>query len=292
MSSTGNGIVLTERVGRSIMEMRAEELALKRAKRNAEVGKNLASAVADVAIVPDWIDELRRVSPISRVHSYLMPYWYRVGQRWVLYDVLPIEAIDDELDTGSGFTGAELRVIMDGPRPSERLDPVPISDTQHEMWRVWHGFARPYWVLQGDQGGHQVHFSPDQSTALLRMGLPSEPPKIGDLNPCPFDNRVIQQLQHLNRLHQFQDSIDRLRQSGSPEAAKAEQERIERMVRESEMAFIEAQMRPLVEMSMSLVSGSNTRSEHDDQIVRVAPGTASRAKDAYDRYRETGDYTL
>ena len=292
-----NAIRVVENVGRTILEMRAEELRQKRAARNADAGKNLPNAVADIAIVPDWFPLLVEDSPRSTVHSYLMPYWYRAGERWVLYDVLPVDAIDDEQDTGSGMSGKELKDIMAGPRPSDRedwkdLEHWPVSDTQHEMFRRWKGFARPYWVLQGENGGHQVRFSPDQATALLRMGLPSEPPRIGSLPPCPYDNRARAQLRHLNRLHQLEDSIDRLRRSGSPEAAKAEQDRVEREIRESEMAFIEAQMRPVVDMSMSLVSGSNTRSEHDDQLVRVAPGMASRAKDAYDRYRETGDYTL
>lgn len=285
-------VKLPERIGRSIMEMRAEELAQKRAARNIDAGKNVPNAVADVQVVPDWLADLRAVSPMSTLHSYLMPYWYRAGQRWVLYDVLPIAAIDDELDTGSGVNGAELKAIMAGPRPSELPRDVPVSDTQHEMFRAWGGFARPYWVLQGDSGGHQVNFSPDQASALLRMGLPAEPPRIGSLPPCPFDNRVAQQLRHLNRLHQFQDSIDRLRASGSADAARAETERIERMVRESEMAFIEAQMRPVVDMSMSLARGANTRSEHDDQLMHVESGMASRAKDAYDRYKETGDWSL
>jgi hypothetical protein len=285
-------VKLPEHVGRSIMEMRAEELAQKRAARNAGVGVNIPNAVQDVQITPDWIADLHADSPVSTVHSYLMPYWYRAGQRWVLYDVLPVDAIDDELDTGSGITGADLKALMAGPRPSDRSDDVPISDTQHEMFRLWKGFARPYWVLQGENGGHQVHFSPDQSSALLRMGLPSEPPRIGDLPPCPYDNRARMQIRHLNRLHQFSDSIDQLRKSGSPEAAKAERERIERMIRESEMAFIEAQMRPVVDMSMSLARGANTRSEHADELVQVESGMASRAKDAYDRYKETGEWTI
>jgi hypothetical protein len=298
MSPVSGGRVL-ESVGRTILEMREEELRQKRAARNIDAGKNLPNAVADVSIAApaEWEEELRRISPINTIHSHLRFYWYRAASRWVLYDVLPVEQIPDDLDTGSMLSGRDLKEIMAGPRPSERedfqdLDTWPVSDTQHEMFRVWRGFARPFWVLQGDAGGHQVKFSPDQSSALLRMGLPAEPPRVGELPPCPFDNRAVQQLQHLNRLHQLEDSIDRLRQSGSPEAARAEQERVERQIRDSEMAFIEAQMRPVVEMSTSLVSGANTRSEHADEIIRVAPGMAARAKDAYDRYRETGDYTL
>lgn len=283
---------VSRHVGNTILELRAEELRQKRAARNEGVGVNVNTAVQDVAVVPDWMDDLIADSPRSKVHSYLMPYWYRAGARWVLYDVLPAEAIDLGLDTGSGITGQELVDIMNGPRPSELSYDVPVSDTQHEMWRLWKGFARPFWVLQGDLGGHQVKFSPDQAQALLRMGLPSEPPPVGSLPPCPYDNRARMQVRHLNRLHQMEDSIERLRRSGSPEAAKAEQERVEKEIRKAEMAFIESQMRPLVDASMSLVAGANTRSEHDDQIVRVAPGMASAAADALARYMETGDYSL
>lgn len=281
---------LPEKLGHTILELRAEELRQKRLARSAGVGLNRANAIADLDVAFPWMTELRQVSPLSTVHSYLMPYWYRAGERWVLYDVLPIEAIDDELDTGSGISGAELKQVMAGPRPSERTDDVPVSDLQHEMFRRWRGYARPFWVLQGEAGGHQVRFSPMQASALLRMGLPSEPPPIGSLAPCPFDNRAVRQLQHLNRLHGFEDSIDRLRRSGSPEAARAEEARVEREIRERELAFVEAQVRPLVEMSSSLVRGANTRSEHDTEVIRVPDGTAARAADAYQRYRETGEW--
>jgi hypothetical protein len=163
-----------------------------------------------------------------------------------------------------------------------------VSDVQHEMFRRWLGFARPFWVLQGDAGGHQVKFSPVQSSALLRMGLPPEPPAIGALPPCPFDARAATQLQHLNRLHGFEDSIDRLRRSGSAEYASAEHDRLERQVREAELRFIEAQMRPLVEMASTL----SQRSEHADELVLATPGTAARSADAYQEYRETGNFTI
>lgn len=282
---------LPEKIGRTILELRAEELRLKREARQGDTGKNIASAVPDVSILPDWEPELIEVSPRNAIYSHLRAFWYRAQQRWVLYDVLPFACLDDELDTGSGLTGAELKAIMRGPRPSDCTVDPGISDAQHEMGRLWGGFARPFWVLQGENGGHQVRFSPIQATALVRMGLPSEPPAVGSLPPCPWDNRVVGQLRHLNRLHQLNDSIDQLRRSGSPEAAAAEMARIERDVRDAEMAFIEAQVRPLVEMSSSLVSGPNARSEWDSEIVRMAPGTAAKAADAYQEYRDTGRFT-
>lgn len=280
-------IGVPEAVGRTILELRAEELRQKRAARSATVGENIKNAITDLSIAFPWERELREVSPITSVYSHLRAYWYRAKARWVLYDVLPSDAMDDDMDTGSGLLGFELRAIMHGPKIEDRTDDVPISPVQQAMWHAWGGFARPFWVLQGEHGGHQVRFSPQQSSALLRMGLPAEPPPIGSLPPCPFDNRAIHQLQHLNRLHQFEDSIERLRKSASTEFAKAEEARIEREVRESEMRFIESQVRPLVEMASSIAH----RSELDDELIHVAPGTAAKAKDAYEKYQETGEFT-
>jgi hypothetical protein len=264
------------------------------------VGENFNNAVQDVSVQfpVDQMLLLREVSPVSSVHSWLLPYWYRAKGRWVLYDALPERLIpDDDTSLGSALTGKEFFEIMHGVRPSEREDfkdlvVWPISDVQHEMYRLHRVFARPFWVLEGENGGHQVHFSPDQASYLVSKGLPGAPPKIGDVPSCPFDTRSARQLNHLNRLHQMEDNLDRLRDSGSREWALAEQEKQERDVRVAEMAFIEQQMTPVTDMAMSLVRGSNTRSEHDNQIVRVPDGTASRAKDAYEQYRETGDYSI
>lgn len=286
--SAQSEIGLPESVGRTILELRAEELRQKRLARNASVGENIKNSIADLSIEFPWEGDLRRISPIASAYSHLRAYWYRAKARWVLYDVLPSEAIEDEMDTGSGLTGYELRQIMNGVKIEDRDDDVPISPVQQAMWHQWGGYARPFWVLQGEHGGHQVRFSPQQSSALLRMGLPPEPPPLGSLPPCPFDNRAIAQLQHLNRLHQFEDSIERLRKSGSTEFAKAEEARIEQEVREAEMKFVESQVRPLVEMASSL----RQRTEMESELVMVEPGLAAKAKDAYDRYKETGEYTF
>lgn len=278
-----------------VSEIRAEQLRRKRAERNADMGKNLANSVADCRVPFPWMDELRRVSPITDRFSFLIPYWYRVAGRWVLYDAVPRCLIHDDENQGAPITGKELIGYLEGPAPRDlhEDDRSPyVSDVQHELYRLHRAYARPFWVLQGDGGGHQVNFSPWQQNVLIAKGLPPEPPKVGSLPACPFDMRTSAQLNHLNRLHQLDDRLDKLQASASVEWANAEMENIQREIREAEMKFIESQMQPIVDMSMSLVQGQNTRSEHDDQIIRVAPGMAARAKDAYDEYRETGNYTM
>ena len=47
------------------------------------------------------------------------------------------------------------------------------------------------------------------------------------------------------------------------------------------------------DIDLKLMAGTLTqRSEHADELVRVAPGLASKATDAYEQFRETGDWAL
>lgn len=260
-------------------------------------GANVPNSVADCAVPfpADWLPLLRQCSPVTDRHSYLIPYWYRAGARWVLYDAMPECLIHPDEAQGAPITGKELLGYLNGPAPRDLEDwqrcPY-VSDMQHEMWRLHRCYVRPFWVLQGPNGGHQVKFSPWQQNVLIAKGLDPEAPQVGSLPPCPFDNRTRDALDHMNRLHRLDDRLDKLRESGTVESANAEMDIIQREIREAEMKFIESQMTPLVDMSTSLVAGANTRSEHADQIVRVQDGTAARAKDAYEQYRETGIFPV
>ena len=186
----------------------------------------------------------------------------------------------------------ELLGFLNGPPARELGDNACqfVSDVQHEFWRLYGVYARPYWALQGDRGGHQVKLSPWQTNIALAKGLPPDPPAIGSLPFAPFDQRTVKQLQHFNRLHQLDDRLDRLQASGSKAAADAEMEAIQKEIRLAETSFIESQFEPVVDMAQSLVRGQNSRSEYDDQIIRVNPGDAARAADAYDKYLATGDF--
>lgn len=278
-----------------VLEHRAEQLRQKRETRNIGFGLNLPNSVIDCQVQPDpqWEADLRRINPISTHFTHLRFYWYRAAMRWVLYDCLPGHLIqDDETKYGPTMTGKELLAALNGPPPREleAWQETGISDMQHEMYRLHRVFALPFWVLQGENGGHQVMYSPWEQNLLLAKGLPAEPPKIGTLPPCPFDQRVIQQLNQRNRRIQLGERL--MKMSGSVEFANAEMEQIQREIREAEMRFIESTMEPVTDMAMSLVKGANTRSEHADQIIRVPDGTAAKAKDAYEEYRATGDFSI
>ncbi len=186
--------------------------------------------------------------------------------------------------------GFELLDALKGDAPRDRLQSkrLPfVSDAQHEMARVHGVYARPFWVLQGDTGGHQIRFSPEQQRFLTEIGAPIHPPAIGAMEACPFDGRVESQLRRLNRLTQLHGSIQELRASATGEAADQRLEQEQKEIREISLQMLEYQLGELTDR----VRMAGHRKDTANMVIQ-APGEAAKAKDALDIYRATGQYTM
>lgn len=148
----------------------------------------------------EWSEELERYSPRSAAHSYLMFKWehvlgrkkegeWRDRSRWVLYQCQPAWAIP-----------AGLRLMLDDAPP--RLLPegraharrVFVDDYAHEMYRTERVFVRPFWILQGPNGGVPAGYSQQEAAVLKALGEPTDPPPVGSLPYAGFDWRVVQQI--------------------------------------------------------------------------------------------------
>jgi hypothetical protein len=72
--------------------------------------------------------------------------------------------------------------------------------------RAWHMFqetgawGRPYWVIQGEQGGHKRWFTTVEKQLLRMARLPMDPPAPGDLPYAEWDQRVKNRLGKLNMI--------------------------------------------------------------------------------------------
>jgi hypothetical protein len=256
-----------------------------------KVAENLEASVRGVSATFPWEDDLRRISPIVEAVSHLRAFWYAARQRWVLYDCLPAALIQPKVNYGF-ITGAEFLKAAQGrpPRELPAWDQGPISDAQHEFFRLYRVFATPYWVLQGEGGGHPHKFSPWEQNILTASMLPTEPPEIGFMPPCPFDMRAIAQLERRNRLNQFGGSLKKLQDSGSAAYAESQVKDFEKQMRLAECDYIEQMLTPIIEQA-NHVARNHSENEHD--IYRIAaPGSAAKADDAYEEYKETGEFRL
>lgn len=257
-----------------------------------DVAKNLPNSVADVHVAPpaDWEMQLRAINPKTEVHSWLSFYWYRLHARWVLYDCVPRSLIRPEQQLGVGFTGRDFFKSVDGPPPRELMASQrhpSISDAQYEMHRVHRVYAKPFWVLEGAQGGHQVTFTPEQREHLTRIGAATAPPRIGSLPACGFDGKVVAQLQRLNRLYQLNGSLEALRKSGSADAWEVQMAIQDKEVRETSIAMLENQLGELGEMVHALGGRKDTQ----DSVI-AAHGKAAQASEALAAYVETGEFIM
>jgi len=260
----------------------------------------------------DWMRRLREINPVSAVHSYLLPVWYKPGQRFVLYDALPGSLIETTKLYGL-IMGEELLERLNGRPPRLRFQyeqAREVSQVQYDLWHQYGAYCRPFWVLQGDHGGHQASFTQQQQWVLSAQHRPMTPPPIGKdawakawdrwrtedgdpameppyLRPCPFDERVVTQLIRLDRLKQLGNSVEALRKTRSAGSRAQELAQVQRDIREAEMAAVEQFMTPVVDMASSLHSRSDAR----DHLIMM-DGEGAKAKERLDYWMATGLYVM
>ena len=91
--------------------------------------------------------------------------------------------------------------------------------------------ALPFWVIQGDQGGHRSQYS-DLEKSWQRLGhQPDEPPPTGSLSYAPFDRRVVRRLLHFRVAREAFDHY--------ADATGAEQEAAEQALRSAVAAYVD-----------------------------------------------------
>lgn len=147
---------------------------------------------------PSWQEELDRITPASNhEHKERGVIWWEPGdtwepiQRWIIYKLWPKKA-----------TPAHILAELEGPHPrsqgrySERLGrwvdgPAPhITKTAWEIYRKFGGWAQPYWVLQGTNGGHRYKLFPWEKVLLHLATGRKDTAAPGDLPYCEPDQRT------------------------------------------------------------------------------------------------------
>lgn len=199
-----------------------------------------------------WVARLREVSPISDVVSWLDLKWHAPAQRWVLYECVPIRFVTDN----------ELISDLGGPDPEtpegERLC-ITVSRYQQEMFRKHRVHARPCWVIQGTKGGTAVIYSESTKELCRAHQMPTEPPKAGSLPYAEFDERVVRQLQRMNRLVKVRGDLGEFkRRYGSPRGWKREKREELRAARAEFIRFLNTQLEDGDDLLRKAVSTNET----------------------------------
>jgi len=239
----------------------------------------------------EWQQLLDTVSPRTTAHSYLMFKWEHVlgrkkggawkdRSRWVLYQCQPEWAIP-----------AGLRDMLED-RPPRELPPgkaharrMFVDDWAHEIFRTQRVFARPFWVLQGPNGGVPAGYSEIEAATLKAAGEPTDPPPVGVLPYAPFDWRTVEQILMRDKLLQAGMMVDAI------VSDRKLRRQLRRETRDAQRAF---RLQFLQWFKGTLAPGADfltwyTRQSAADRVLRVATrGEMRRAREFEARFLETG----
>jgi hypothetical protein len=228
----------------TIKEVEAEELsdAAKHRKRVSEKkGKQIAAkagtpidvtrALLNIPMPAEWDRDLRAMSPITDTTSHLRLAWKEPLftpdlRRLVVYECVPEALIGDERRMFLADTP-----YWELPQDQRAGRASIVSAFQWEMYRVHRVDARPFWCVQGKDGGTPLSYSDIEKRWLRAMKQPDSPPHLGALPFAPWDNRVKEALVKRDRLAKLGSGIHTLKQRGSAAYLKAEAESLEKEYR-------------------------------------------------------------
>ncbi len=183
---------------------------------------DVARALLDTPVREEWVRDLRQMSPKSEAVSWLYLTWKEPPfqpdkRRLVVYDCIPEAHIHPELRMYlAGTPYWEL------PQAERAGRAAIVSATQWEMYRRFRVHAKPFWIIQGKDGGTPASYSEVERKWLRLMHQPDSPPTLGALPFAPWDNRVKHRILERDRLTKFEGQIARLRERGNPETIAAE----------------------------------------------------------------------
>lgn len=204
----------------------------------------------------DWLREYSppttRFKWLKLIHEEGYP-WEPID-RFIIYEMLPEKIMEPDAGEEDQLLPMILEQLRHPLPPSEmgnyydhalgefvRNDDCLITERAWHMYRETGCWGRPYWVIQGENGGHKRFFSQTEKKLLKLAGLPSEPPDPGDLPFAEFDNRVKNQLAAQDMLRGIQTRLKGAKEQGIAQNA-LRQERLERQFREGLLKFLFAQV--------------------------------------------------
>lgn len=230
----------------------------------------------------EWVASLREISPVSETTSYLVFAWKEPPfqperGRWCLY-----EAIPDALVTVERRLELSSAPFWTLPKGSRHAQALIVSAFQWEMYRAHRVDVRPFWCLQGTEGGTALHHAAIEKRYLRMMRKPAEPLAVGDLPFAPWDGRSRAAVVGRDRLNRLGGSVDRMRASGTAAGMRAATEAAEKEYRRVFWDWMSEKLGPATELYAYILkheSPDRPRQTHEEHIA---------ANEAREVFIETG----
>lgn len=241
-------------------------------------------------VLAGWQKQLDELFPPSGHTSWMKLVWvagddwevdgvHQGIERFYIYEMIPEEYTSPDI----------LYELRDMPRPVIRYDPVfkdvvgddrYVTRLQWDLYRETKCYGRPYWVIQGESGGHQRFFSTLEKQFLELQGLPTDPPLPGTLPYAPFDKRVTDMLLKHDRLRKIGGRLYELK-SSQKDAYEALHRSEEERLRQSIVDFLKDQI--------TLEEGKEVkRAIRDTAVIQDAVDYERLCDEAEERFVTTG----
>lgn len=149
----------------------------------------------------DWQRQLAELSPRVQSLSWLKLVWVAGSpddpiQRWVIFQMSQREKIPEFVLS-----------MLQGPPPHPVTNPVDLMREQWDLYRETGCWGQPFWIIQGEHGGHKRHFNRIEQLTCRMHKRPIHPPVAGALPYAPFNERVIQKIAVLDRAQFWERGI-------------------------------------------------------------------------------------
>jgi hypothetical protein len=243
----------------------------------------------------EWEEQLAELSSPTDKFTHLKLLWepgypWEHVERFMIYQMIPRHGMNSPL---------QLAVLeqLEHPLPPSKMgnyyDTVLgrfvsnpdclITERAYWLYRETGCWGRPYWVIQGTQGGHKRWFSPVEQKFLKLAGLPSDPPAPGDLPYAPFDERVMAKLTAQDMMKGTHSGL-RFRKAKLGGVYDARYEDDETRFREELVAWLKTQVDEMdgERVTNSLMKLDAPRSKLDPRVIE------ERAEQAEENFIKTG----
>jgi hypothetical protein len=240
-------------------------------------------AIQNAHPVPhEWEVSLREVSPISQTMSWLAFRWAdgipgEPIERWMLYECIPQMSAEWRFYLG----GTPWWELPTSQQPGRRQ---LVSTYQWAMYRKHRVWARPFWCLQGTDGGTPCAYSELEQKLLRLVEQPTDPPLYGSLPYAPWDARVEARVRERDALWKLGHAITRFTEQGVAEHLKAMTAEAERQFRIKFLAWIAERFAPQVDFL-----DWYSRQSEADRTLRQATDAQVRAAEEHEERFVTRD---
>jgi hypothetical protein len=242
----------------------------------------------------EWEQQLAEISPPTNRFTYLKLIWeqgypWEVCERYFVYQMMPARMMT------SPFHAGILEQLERALPPQGYYDHTLgqyveeanclITTRAWKLYRETGCWGKPYWVIQGDKGGHKRWFTQVEKKFLRLVGLPDEPPEPGELPYAPFDDRVLAKLREHDVLQGDQSNLRRS-QSLTHGFQSARTELLERELRQKLTAWLKDQAReigPEYDDGLAAIDAPRQLIGREEQIAEERA-----AEIAEENYIETG----